>query len=162
MIKLTSVRIKDFGRHKLIQQQIKGHVVGLTGPNGDGKTTVLQALELALRGTIDHEDPLSSFIRRTDIDPPKAAEVEWGFEADGRKGRILRRITRTKTSRELWWDGVDAIQPSECLLINDLIGKSLANADSRLRGIEQSQADCVTGSGDRSRVIDGDGRRLPR
>lgn len=107
MIKITSVEITDFGRHRKIDSKIKGFGVGLSGPNGRGKSTVLQAIQFALTGTIDHPDPLRAFIRSSSENSPNSAEVTLEFEADGKVGKIQRRITRTAVTRKLWWDGAD-------------------------------------------------------
>lgn len=112
MLKITGLQIKDFGRHERIEQGLDGHVIGLTGPNGLGKSTVLQAIQFGLTGTIDHEDALAEFIRNTDSDkPPKKAMVVLDFEADGKKGKITRHITRNASSRELIWEGYQNGKP---------------------------------------------------
>jgi exonuclease SbcC len=108
MIKITSIEITDFGRHHSIKSKLQGCVVGLAGPNGRGKSTVLQAIQFGLTGTIDHPDPLRAFIRRSSGEnPPAAAEVTLEFVADGKVGKIQRRITRTTVTRKLWWDGAE-------------------------------------------------------
>ncbi len=109
MIKIKNIEIKDFGRHRHLKHSCEGCVVGLAGPNGRGKSTVLQALQYALTGTIDHPDPIPAFIRRADGDAsPKSAAVTVEFEADGKRGSITRKVTRTTSSRELRWEGLDA------------------------------------------------------
>ena len=108
MITITSIEITDFGRHHSIKSKLQGCVVGLAGPNGRGKSTVLQAIQFGLTGTIDHPDPLRAFIRRSSGEnPPSAAEVTLEFVADGKVGKIQRRITRTTVTRKLWWDGAE-------------------------------------------------------
>lgn len=110
MLLIKSLKLTDFGRHKSVDANFDGHVVGLTGSNGLGKSTVLQALQFAYTGTVETEParPLLNFIRRSSGDnPPKFAEVESTFVADGKEGRIIRRITRTSITRKLYWDGSD-------------------------------------------------------
>jgi DNA repair exonuclease SbcCD ATPase subunit len=112
MLKITRLEIEDFGRHKQIHHDLDGHVVGLTGPNGKGKSTVLQAIQFALTGSVDHDDSLPAFIRKEDsAKPPKKATVRLWFEADGKKGSITRAITPTTNSRELRWDGYEDGKP---------------------------------------------------
>jgi DNA repair protein SbcC/Rad50 len=110
MLRIKSLKLTDFGRHKSVEANFDGHVVGLTGSNGLGKSTVLQALQFAYTGTVETEParPLLNFIRRSSGDnPPKFAEVESTFVVDGKEGRIIRRITRTSITRKLYWDGSD-------------------------------------------------------
>ena len=105
MIRIKGIEIKDFGRHKSIKQKLDGNIIGLTGANGLGKSTVIQAIQYALTGTIDHTDPLREFIRKCSDKPPKSAQVVLDFEADGKSGRITRSITKTATKRKLEFEG---------------------------------------------------------
>jgi len=107
MLEITGIDIENFGRHKKIKQDINGHLVGLFGANGDGKSTVLQALQLAFANTIDHPDSAKAFIRRCSIDEPTYAQVIVYFTSDGRKCSIMRRITKTTSSRKLVIEGMD-------------------------------------------------------
>ena len=123
MLKITGIEIENFGRHKHVAKTFEGHVVGLCGPNGRGKTTVLDALELGFTGNIVHPDPLNAFIRRSgEAKPPKKARVKVTFEADGKKGHIVREITKTTTSREMVWDGYNDGKPlSADKAVSDLL-----------------------------------------
>ncbi len=112
MIRLTDIELVDFGRHRRIKQPLDGNVVGLSGPNGKGKSTILQAIQFGITGTIDHKDPLSEWIRkgtRGGSAPAKSASVTLGFVTDsGKKGTITRKITKSSTSRELFIEGMEA------------------------------------------------------
>lgn len=123
MLKITGIEIDNFGRHKHVAKTFDGHVIGLCGPNGRGKTTVLDALELGFTGNIVHPDPLNAFIRRSSEEkPPKKARVKVTFEADGKKGHIVREITKTTTSREMVWDGYNDGKPlSADKAVSDLL-----------------------------------------
>lgn len=106
MIKLTSIELRNFGRHRHIHQPLSGNVIGLTGPNGRGKSTVLQAIQFALTGNVDHPDPLPKFIRQSSgADRPKNASVILHFDVGGKKGRVERKITPTTNSREVTFEG---------------------------------------------------------
>lgn len=108
MIKITEIELENFGRHRHIKQKLEGNVVGLTGANGRGKSTILQGIQFAITGMIDHPDPLSKFIRQGNRGGvAKSATVRLAFEVDGRKGVITRKITKTATSRELTLEGLD-------------------------------------------------------
>lgn len=106
MLKILGIELTDFGRHRRINQKLTGNVIGLTGLNGAGKSTILKGIQLAFTGGIADEDALQSFIR-TDATakPPKHAQISIPFSADGKLGRITRKITASATSRELEWDG---------------------------------------------------------
>lgn len=111
MIKLTDIEFIDFGRHKHIKQQLEGNVIGLTGPNGKGKTTILQGVEFGITGSIDTDDndPLGEWIRKgtSGGKGAKSAQVNLGFITDsGKKGKIERKINKTATSRELTLEGM--------------------------------------------------------
>ena len=59
MIKITRLEIEDFGRHKKIHHDLEGHVIGLTGPNGKGKSTVLQAVLTSWDAVLAAPGPLA-------------------------------------------------------------------------------------------------------
>ena len=112
MLKITGIEISDFGRHVHIKQKIDGNIIGLAGKNGEGKTTILQSVELGITGSIETKDndPLSAWIRRGTRDGKvaKSSMVALDFETDASKvGRIVRRITKTTTSRELSIEGME-------------------------------------------------------
>ena len=112
MIRLTGIEIIDFGRHKYINQELEGNVIALTGNNGLGKTTILQAVELGVTGGIETEnnDPLSEWIRKgtSGGKSAKSAQVKLKFVTDSNsKASIERKITKTTTSRELIIEGMD-------------------------------------------------------
>lgn len=101
MIRLTKIRLKNFGPHEHFEADLDGNLVGFVGASGKGKSTILQGVELAFRGRISHEDRLSEFIRRGGEKPAKSAEVEQEFSVDGVPCKIWRKITSTSTDREL-------------------------------------------------------------
>ena len=139
MIRLTGIEISDFGRHVHIKQKIDGNIIGLAGKNGEGKTTILQSVELGVTGAIEtnDNDPLSAWIRRGTRGgkAAKSSMVALDFETDARKvGRIVRRITKTTTSRELTLDGMDdgpfSADKKVQQIMMDLLGCSHADSGS--------------------------------
>ena len=150
MLHITSLKLTDFGRHKHIDAKFGGHVVGLTGPNGLGKSTILQALQLAYTGSIETSpaEPLSNFIRQSTGDnPPKFAEVESTFLANGKEGRIVRRITRTSVTRKLYWDGAEKPITSDkevSKLLADIMGVDKKAINSTVF-IRQGEMDSMFG-----------------
>ena len=63
MLFLKYIKLTNVGRHKKVEAHINGYVPGLAGPNGRGKSTIIQAVQFALTGTIDHPDPIRAFIK---------------------------------------------------------------------------------------------------
>jgi exonuclease SbcC len=101
VIRLKRLRLTNFGRHEHFDRQFNGNVIMICGANMSGKTTLLQSLQLAFTGTIDHEDPLREFIRKADSDAPTFAEALLEFDANGRDVSVLRKITPSTTTRAL-------------------------------------------------------------
>ena len=123
MLRLKHLRMTNFGIHERIDQSLDGSIIGLSGLNGSGKSTVLQAIQYALTGKIDHDDNLSDFIRRVGKKTPKSATVELDFEVDGKPAKISRTITRTSTSREFHWEGkVLTADAAVSVTMRDLLG----------------------------------------
>lgn len=99
-MRLKHIYMKDFGRHKLIDTNVDVSVLGLLGPNGSGKTTVLEALEWALTGELEHNQ--ASYVRHG----AKRGTVRITFEKDGLTGTIERwAIASGSSGRKLEWDG---------------------------------------------------------
>ncbi len=107
MFKITGIELTDVGRHKHIKKILDGHLIGLAAPNGEGKTTILQAIQWILTGNIDSKDPISAWIRRSSgPKPPKSMQGSITFEADGKKGSIERKATMTSQTRKLLYEGI--------------------------------------------------------
>lgn len=102
-MRFTKIRIENFGRHKLIERQFKGNVIGLSGENGMGKSTILLALELLLRGRMSGKTP-GDLIRKSSIDDVKSAKLYAEFESGGVIGSITRTFYASGNSdRALVW-----------------------------------------------------------
>lgn len=153
MIFIKSLKLTNFGRHESIAETFDGFTVGLAGPNGRGKSTILQALQFLLRGSIetDPAEPLRNFIRASSAPgAPKFAEVEGEFVADGKKGRLVRRITRTTVTRSLWWEGSETPEKpitsdkEVSRIMTEILGVD-ANAMSSTVFIRQGQMDAMFG-----------------
>jgi exonuclease SbcC len=95
---IQSIRLSNFGRHENIDFDSSSPVVGLLGPNGVGKSTVLDALELAITG--ETRDSLDTYVRNGEGN----AQVDVSFLKSSKVGRIWRQFGKT-SKRKLEWDG---------------------------------------------------------
>ena len=119
-MRILSLELTDFGPHRHRLDQMNASVVGLLGPNGSGKTNLLQAIKFAFTGELT--DNLESYIRGRGVDAlegaagpdaAKKAEVSLRFMHHGQEGLIIRRITPTSTTRKFLWDGEELTQAAE-------------------------------------------------
>lgn len=90
--------LSNFGKHESLEFKCDAHVVGLLGPNGVGKSTVLDAIEFAITG--EARDPLPSYVRHGEGN----ASVSMTFLKNGMEGYIFRQFGKTP-KRKLVWDG---------------------------------------------------------
>lgn len=95
---IKELQIQNFGRHREINFKCDAPVVGLLGPNGVGKSTVLDAIEFAITG--EARDPLPSYVRHGEGN----ASVSLTFIKNGMEGYIFRQFGKTP-KRKLVWDG---------------------------------------------------------
>lgn len=90
--------LSNFGKHAELTFQCNAHVVGLLGPNGVGKSTILDGIEFAITG--EARDPLQSYVRHGEGN----ASVSMTFLKNGMEGYIFRQFGKTP-KRKLVWDG---------------------------------------------------------
>lgn len=100
-MKIKSLILKNFGKHSDFKlENINGPIIGITGPNGNGKSTIVSALKFLFTG-----DPgngkIESWIKRGQDNP---LYVECVFEKDGIIGKIFRKVTQKgSSSRSFIW-----------------------------------------------------------
>lgn len=109
-MKITRIKLKDWGRHKLLEKTVDAQVVGLLGPNGCGKTTVLKAVEYALTGILP--DKAETYVRGMGDGDANNGSVTLWFEKDGREGVIFRQVGASP-KRKLEWDGLTLTKAKE-------------------------------------------------
>lgn len=101
---VKKIELKNWGPHKSLSADTDAPVVGILGPNGTGKTNILEALQFAWTGLLDR--PQEKYVRRSYAEdkPIKNGSVTIEFNKDGAEGRIFRQVGASP-KRRLEWDG---------------------------------------------------------
>lgn len=111
-MRITRLKMENFGLHRHLEAQMNGSVIGLLGPNGSGKSTVMRGIEYLLTGELP--DDAAGWIYHggegaVDAKSGKAskltARLEMDFLKNGQPGKIWREIRPSGTKRGLTWEG---------------------------------------------------------
>jgi exonuclease SbcC len=102
---IHSIELENFGRLGHLKAELKGNIIGVEGPSGRGKSTLLQALQFAITGQL-LDDTMASYMR--DGGKHGKTIVRMRFSQAGLSGTIERSITKTTSGRKLLLDGQDA------------------------------------------------------
>ena len=95
---IKELQLRRFGRHEALDCQTNAPVIGLSGENGVGKSTVMEAIKFAITG--ETTDNLDSYVKNCKGN----GSVLVRFTKNGREGSIFRQIGST-AKRALEWDG---------------------------------------------------------
>ena len=102
-MRIKKLLIKNLGRHRHLEENLDGSVIGLIGPNGSGKSTILKIIHFLFTGWTPAKETQESFIRKVDAtieQLPTQGFAELEFYAQGSVYRLSRKIG-TSSSRKL-------------------------------------------------------------
>src|ERR687897_1783590 len=98
-MRLNNVRLTNFRLHADTRIDFDNGITGIIGPNGSGKTTILEAIAWALYGNPAARGTRET-IRFNRAGPRASVRVELDFELGTHRYRVVRGLT----SAELYLD----------------------------------------------------------
>ena len=101
-MRLNSLRLSNFRQHVDTFIEFETGLTGIIGPNGSGKTTILEAIAWALYGQ-DAARGKKETIRSLSAGAGARVKVELDFQLGGHRYRVERGLT----SAELYLDGAE-------------------------------------------------------
>jgi len=119
-MRLNSLRLSNFRQHADSFITFDRGLTGIIGPNGSGKTTILEAIAWALYGQ-DAARGKKETIRTLRAGPAARVKVELDFELGGHRYRVERGLT----TAELFLDNADAPIANSLSGVTDLLRRRL-------------------------------------
>lgn len=98
-MELLRLRLKNFRQYRNAEVDFGGGLTGIVGKNGAGKSTIFEAVNLALFGTNALRDAKEQ-IRSIDADVKEPVEVELSLRIDGEELRVLRQYRGKNLTNE--------------------------------------------------------------
>lgn len=119
-MRLNSIRLANFRQHADTRIEFDSGLTGIIGPNGSGKTTILEAIAWAIYGNAAARGKRES-IRFTRAAARAPVTVTLDFELGGHRYRVVRGLT----SAELYLDGADAPIANSITGVTELLQRRL-------------------------------------
>ena len=119
-MRLNSLHLVNFRQHADSRISFDSGLTGIIGPNGSGKTTILEAVAWALYGNSAARGTRESL--RFNRAPSRATvRVELDFDLAGHRYRVVRGLTNA----ELYLDGAAAPIANSITGVTDLLQRRL-------------------------------------
>jgi exonuclease SbcC len=99
---ITHLRLQNFRQHADTRLELGPGLTGITGANGAGKSTILEAIGFALYG-VGAARGGKDTVKRRGAAPRAPVEVELSFELGSRRFRVVRGLN----AAELFQEGAD-------------------------------------------------------
>ncbi|MGH7679115.1 MAG: AAA family ATPase, partial [Gemmatimonadaceae bacterium] len=119
-MRLNQLHLRNFRQHADTLIDFESGLTGIIGPNGSGKTTILEAIAWALYGMPAARGTREG-IRSLRAPARAAVRVDLDFDLAGHR----YRVSRTLTSAELYLDGASAPIANSISGVTDLIRRRL-------------------------------------
>jgi len=119
-MRLNSVRLTNFRLHTDTRIDFESGLTGIIGPNGSGKTTILEAIAWALYGMTAARGRRQG-IRSLSAPGRAAVKVELDFDLSGHRHRVVR----TLSAAELYLDGASTPIANSTTSVTDLLRRRL-------------------------------------
>jgi len=119
-VRLNHLRLTNFRLHVDTRIDFETGLTGIIGPNGSGKTTILEAIAWALYGMPAVRGKRQD-VRSLAASGRAGVKVELDFDLAGHRYRVVR----TLSSAELYLDGASAPIANSTTAVTDLIRRRL-------------------------------------
>ncbi len=124
-MRLNRLRLLNFRQHAESDLTFEGGLTGIIGPNGVGKSTLLEAVAWALYGGDTARGGKDS-IRFARAQPRAQVRVELEFELGGHRYRVVRGLSIA----ELYLDGGDQPIANSASAVGDMLQRRLGMSRS--------------------------------
>ncbi|MBV9878948.1 MAG: SMC family ATPase [Gemmatirosa sp.] len=124
-MRLVSLRLVNFRQHADSFVTFDSGLTGIIGPNGSGKTTILEAIAWALYGNAAARGTRDS-IRFVRAAPRSSVRVELEFDLAGHRYRVVRGLT----SAEVYLDGAAQAIANSITGVGELLQRRLGMSRS--------------------------------